>query len=147
MFDKIVVATDGSVNAQLAVKHAAEIARMAKNPEVMVVHVCPGCTALLDPEGSNRRLAQEIVDKAVELFNNTGASVRALIEIDYPPESLGSAIVDIAKREQANLIVVGSRGLSEFRGMLLGSVSSKVVQHASCPVLIVKSDELKLPAT
>lgn len=142
MFDKIVVATDGSVNAQVAVKHAAEIAGAAKSAEVMVVHVCPGCTALLDPDGSNRRLAQEIVDKAAAVFKHTGASVRTLIEIDYPPESLGSAIVDMATREKANLIVVGSRGLSEFRGMLLGSVSSKVVQHASCPVLIVKGEEL-----
>lgn len=140
MFDRIVVATDGSVNAQVAVRHAAEIAKMVHNPQALVVHVCPACTASLDPEENNRRLAQDIVEQAAELFKDTGASVRTLIEIDYPPESLGSAIVDIAKREQANLIVVGSRGLSEFRGMLLGSVSSKVVQHAGCPVLIVKGE-------
>lgn len=141
MFDKIIVATDGSENANEAVKHAAALAQMGTGIEVLIVHVCPACTADLDPDESNRRLAQEIVEKAASRFEGSGASVRTLVEIDYPQESLGTAIVDIAERESANLIIIGSRGLSEFRGMLLGSVSSKVVQHAGCPVLIVKGGE------
>lgn len=140
MFDKIVVATDGSDNAKAAVRHAAEIARMAKSYAVTIIHVCPGCTADVDPHEENRRLAQDILDDARSMFGDLKDIVSESIEVDYPPESVGSAIVDIAKREKATLVVIGSRGLSEFKGMLLGSVSNKVAQHSACPVLIVKGE-------
>ncbi|MBE0428510.1 MAG: universal stress protein [Thermoleophilia bacterium] len=141
MFDRMIVATDGSASARTAVKHASELARLAGTSEVLIIHVCPACSVDLDPDEVNRRLASGIVDEAAKAFEGAEAGVRTMIDVDYPPESLGSAIVEIAKRENADLIVLGSRGLSEFRGMLLGSVSSKVVQHASCPVLIVKQPE------
>jgi len=48
------------------------------------------------------------------------------------------AILDVAKTRECDLIVMGSRGLGQFTGLLLGSQSQKVVQHAECPVLIVK---------
>lgn len=141
MFEKVLVATDGSDTAKSAVRHASEIARMAGSKEVLIVHVCPACNVELDPDESNRQLAESILTDASEAFSGTGSAVRTLVEIDYPQESLGTAIVDIAQREKTDLIVLGSRGLSEFRGMMLGSVSSKVVQHAGCPVLIVKNHE------
>lgn len=140
MFSKILVATDGSETADLAVEQAAELARLAETPEVVIVHLCPGCTLDVDTEGLNRDLAQKVLDEAAAQFKNTKAEVRTLLEIDYPPEALGTAVVEIASTENAKLIVLGSRGLSEFKGMLLGSVSSKVVQHAHCPVLIVKKE-------
>jgi nucleotide-binding universal stress UspA family protein len=139
MFSKILVAVDGSDTSDAAVAHASTLAGMAGSAEVLIVHVCPACTADLDPDEGNRRLAAQIVDEAAEQFKDTKANVRTLVEIDYPQESLGTALVEIAEREKVKLIVLGSRGLSEFRGMLLGSVSSKVVQHAGCPVLVVKS--------
>jgi nucleotide-binding universal stress UspA family protein len=139
MFSKILVATDGSKTATAAVGHAAELARLAASPEVVIIHLCPGCTIDVDTEGLNRELAQKVLDEAAAAFKETKASVKTVLEVDYPPESLGAAIVEIAASENADLIVLGSRGLSEFKGMLLGSVSSKVVQHAHCPVLIVKN--------
>lgn len=140
MFSKILVATDGSETAGLAVEHAAELARMAGSSEVMIIHLCPSCTVDVDTEGLNREMAEKVLGEAVKAFKDTQAEVKTVLEIDYPPESLGTAIVEIASKENADLIVLGSRGLSEFKGMLLGSVSSKVVQHASCPVLIVKKE-------
>lgn len=140
MFSKILVATDGSDSARTAVKHAAEIAKMAKSLSVLIIHICPACVADVDPHEENRQIADRILADAAAEFGDMQNIVDVSVEVDYPPESIGSAIVDIAKRENATLIVVGSRGLSEFKGMLLGSVSNKVAQHSHCPVLIVRHE-------
>lgn len=141
MFKKIMVATDGSENAASAVAHAAALARSAGAEEVTVLHMCPACTADLDPHRDNQEFAQRIVREASETFADTGADVRIRVEVDYTPEDLARGITDIAREEGVDTIVLGSRGLSGIRGMLLGSVSSKVLQLAHCPVLVVKQPE------
>ncbi len=138
MFDKIMVATDGSPNAEAAVISAAELAAKVGTREVLLIHICPGCTADIDLKDANREAAEDLVRKGAELFRAGGTPVRTQVEIDYPPESVGSAILDTARREKPDLIVLGSRGLSSIRGMLLGSVSNRVVQNAPCPVLVIK---------
>ncbi|MHB0867521.1 MAG: universal stress protein [Thermoleophilia bacterium] len=140
MFNKIMVATDGSDTAKAAVKYAVDIAKDSNSSAVLIVHVCPACTADIDPEQMNLELARKIVSEAEAAFKDSRAKVDTLVEVESPQEALGTALVEIAQREGADLIVLGSRGLSEFRGMLLGSVSSKVVQHAVCPVLVVKEE-------
>jgi nucleotide-binding universal stress UspA family protein len=52
--------------------------------------------------------------------------------------SVAPAILDAAKTFDAKLIVLGTRGLSDFAGLLLGSVAHKVIHHAECPVLVVR---------
>jgi nucleotide-binding universal stress UspA family protein len=52
--------------------------------------------------------------------------------------SAAEAILEVASTRKSDLIVMGSRGLGTLSGLLLGSQSQKVVQHANCPVLIVK---------
>ena len=141
MFKKIMVATDGSQTAGAAVDQAAQLASLADTAEVLVFHVCSGCSTDVDLDGENLHKATLIVDQAAEAFKDTRANVQTRVESEYPPESVGTAIVDTASKEKADLIVLGSRGLSEFQGILLGSVSSKVVQHAACPVLVVKQGE------
>ncbi|MFA6000780.1 MAG: universal stress protein [Thermoleophilia bacterium] len=141
MYAKILVATDGSKNAVMAVESAAEVARLAGSTEVLVVHVCPACTADLDPDDKNRELAEVIVQDAGKVITEAGIPVRTRVEIDASPDLTGTAIADIAKEEDVDLIVLGSRGLSEFKGMLLGSVSNKVLQKSHCPVLVIKDEE------
>lgn len=138
MFKKILVATDGSENANEAVRHAASLASMASAKTVLVLHVCPACTADIDLQDTNRKIAERIVEDAGSIVSVEGADVQLIIEGDYPPESVGLAITDVAREKKADLIILGSRGLSEVKGLLLGSVSNKVVQHAECPVLVVK---------
>lgn len=138
MYEKILVATDGSDTAAAAVKHAADLARMAGSKEVVVVHVCPACTPELDPESTNRKTASNIVNEAAEAVASEGVEVRTILEMDYPPEEVGDALLDIIKNENADLMILGSRGLSEFKGILLGSISHKVLQRAECPVLVIK---------
>lgn len=138
MFKRILVATDGSENAASAVAHAAALARAIGSERVTVLHVCPACSADLDPERHNQELAQQIVREASEAFAGAGAEVHVRVEVDYHPEDVASGVTDIAREEDADIIVLGSRGISGIRGMLLGSVSSKVLQQAHCPVLVIK---------
>lgn len=139
MFDRILLATDGSKNATIAAKKAADLARLTGTREIIILHVCPACTADLDPDEKNIGIAQRIVDEAKELFSSLDISVSSTIEKEYPPESTGNAIIDTADLVNADMIILGSRGLSEFKGLLLGSVSNKVVHSAKCPVLVVKT--------
>ncbi|MCL5883426.1 MAG: universal stress protein [Actinobacteria bacterium] len=138
MYDKIIVATDGSEIATAAVDHVASLADATGAKEVVIIHVCPACTPELDPDGENRDKAAGIVDAATALMASRGIRSRSVVEMDYPMEEIGEAIIDITGREQADLLVIGSRGLGEFRGMLLGSVSHKVLKHSGCPVLIIR---------
>lgn len=140
MFKKILVAADGSDNAARAIEYTAELARMANAEKVMVLHVCIGCSADLDPDEQNLEAANRIVSEAAATLNEAGVNASTTVETDYAPESIGNAVIELAAAEDMELIVLGSRGLSEFKGMLLGSVSNKVVHGAACPVLVIKDD-------
>ena len=71
--------------------------------------------------------------------NNNNRNIRFKSEIIEDPRSkVGSAIIDYAERENVDLIVIGSRGRTGFKKMLLGSVASDVVTYAHCIVLVVK---------
>lgn len=138
MFEKILVATDGSENAGHALDYAAELAGLTGSEEVIVLHICVGCTADVDPDEKNLEAANRIAADAVEKLAEAGVNAQPIVETDYPPESVGNAIIDRASAEEVGLVVLGSRGLTEFKGMLLGSVSNKVVHGAACPVLVIK---------
>ena len=54
-----------------------------------------------------------------------------------PGDSVASALITFARRTSAGLLVVGSRGLGGFRGLVMGSTSRNVIEHAPCPVMVV----------
>jgi nucleotide-binding universal stress UspA family protein len=141
MYKRILVATDGSPNAGHAVEHAIGLARLIEGAEVLIVYVCGICATDQSPDEDTVEVADSVVRDAAKTVTDAGVAVRTMVESDMPPESVGKAIADIARNEGADLIVLGSRGLSEFKGMLLGSVSSKVLHHAPCPVLVIKDQE------
>lgn len=141
MYNKIMIATDGSDNARLALEHTAELARLTGSKEAYVVHVCTSCSVDLDPDESNMEVANAIASAAAATMEAAGLKTTIHVETDYPPESVANALIDLAESSGADLVVLGSRGLSEFKGMLMGSVSSKVVQKANCPVLVIKSQD------
>lgn len=142
MYKRILVATDGSPNAGQALEHAIELARSTEGAEVLILHVCGVCATDMSPDDDTLNVAENVVQDAAKTVAEAGVAARTLVESDMPPESVGEAIADIARNEGVDLIVLGSRGLSEFKGMLLGSVSSKVLHHASCPVLVIKEQEV-----
>ncbi len=139
MFTRILYATDGSDHARKALDYAHELATMMK-AEVIVVHAYASISDILG-EPEHDRVLQRRLDAATEVLEEAAgalesAGIPVVSELLEGP--MAEAILRVAEVRQCDLIVVGARGLSDLQGLLLGSVSHKVIQHAACPVLVVR---------
>jgi nucleotide-binding universal stress UspA family protein len=140
MFEKILLAVDGSEHALHAARKAAELARCMKSKELrIVVSYDPIPMYLGEPNlqfAIDHRLneAQAVLKRAQEEVGEIPCRIHTeVIEGDA-----ATAIIDVARTRACDVIVMGSRGLGRLAGLLLGSTSQKVVAHAPCPVLIVR---------
>lgn len=140
MFERILLAVDGSEHALHATRKAAELARLMKPVEFrIVVAYDPIPLYLGEPNMqiviTNRKgEAEEILAAAVKEVGTIPCEIHTEILEGDP----ASAILEVAKVRNSDVIVMGSRGLGRLAGLLLGSTSQKVVSHAPCPVLIVR---------
>jgi nucleotide-binding universal stress UspA family protein len=140
---KILLATDGSADAQLAATTAADLAK-STDSELHVVTVGPDLPfyELLehpadfeDTLHGQRREAQAVLEEQVKRVEESGGTVNE----KYLREGRADEeIVVLAQEIGAGLIVMGSRGQGRIRRALMGSVSDSVVRHAHCPVTIVR---------
>ncbi len=145
----IVVGVDGSAPSKAALRFAVEEARL-RDARVLAVHAWlyvpavsmgePGLLAM--PSGdlpgqldAERHVAEAGLRAAVEEAFEEKPSV----EVDERLVEGDAGEVLVAEASEADLIVVGSRGRGELASALLGSVSSHVVHHAGCPVVVVKA--------
>ena len=139
MFQSIVFATDGSEYSRKAQRYACELARQY-GATLYVVNVYPNTSELLgykeyDLLASRRiSLSQELLDKVIQELSQEG--VKTEREVLEGPTT--EAILRVAEVRKAELIILGARGLGSLKGLLLGSVTHKVIQHARCPVLVVR---------
>ena len=140
MFEKILLAVDGSEHGLRAAKFAGELSRQMKSENLrIVVSFEPIPPYLGEPNmqyAINARLkeGQDILRLAEqEVGSIPGETHTELIE-----GSAAEAILDVARVRQSDVIVMGARGLGRIAAAVLGSVSQKVVAHAPCPVLIVR---------
>ena len=132
---KLVVGYDGSEHAKRALARAIEMS--GENASLVVVASAEPDLEMPMTEGGRQdpsevRERREAIESARETLNDTGIEAEFIEAYGDP----GSAIVHAAKG--ADLVVVGSRGLSRIERLLLGSVSTKVVQRAPCDVLVVR---------
>ena len=131
---KVLVAYDGSDDARLALEYAA--AKHA-DAERTVISVVPGASSGrgggIDPTSSveDHRSA---LGEAAALLADRGLAGRTVESVGHPAD----AIVHAAEQGGYDLVIVGSRGLSGVARFLTGSVSSRVVAHAPCSVLVVR---------
>jgi len=144
---RILLATDGSEDSEVAAKTAATLAASTSS-ELHLVHVGPGLPLYELPDyparfeevvKAQRQEAQRVLDEQVRKVEGSGAPVReAHLEMDERPDR---AIVELGEKLGVGLVVVGSRGLGRLRRTLMGSVSDSVVRHTHCPVLVVRDGE------
>ncbi len=136
---KILLATDGSKDAELAATTAADLANTT-NSELHLVTVAGGRAYNVEVQEEVedlRRQAEQVLDEQVRKIEEAGSKV-AETHVRVVPERRAQAIVELAEDLGVGLIVMGSRGLGGIRRALMGSVSDTVVRHAHCPVLIVR---------
>jgi nucleotide-binding universal stress UspA family protein len=134
----ILLATDGSREAQLAATTAADLAK-STGSELHLIHVGelrPTFLAQTEVEPAQlQREAQQLLDEQARKVEGAGSPVK---EAHLRMGRADEEIVDLAQSIGAGLIVMGSRGRGRIRRALIGSVSDSVVRHAHCPVTIVR---------
>ncbi len=138
MFDKIVLGVDGSQSSDLAVETAAALAQKL-GAHVEVVHVrehdrIPS-RASSAPDLETREDASALLTRTLATLKSAGVDAHTTQRVGAT-NKIADEIIAVANDANADLIVVGSRGLSSFSGLLLGSVSHKLVQLAGRPVLV-----------
>ena len=138
-FERILVAVDGSAHSDRAVSQARTLAEQFGST-LFLVHAFPHTSDLIGYEEFEKRVArrelagQEVIDRARDQLGPAGARVEEEL-LEGPP---AEAILAVAQQRRADLIVMGSRGLGDFEGLVLGSVSHKVIHSAACPVMVVR---------
>ncbi len=137
---KILVAHDGSAHAdktlqeasRMALQMAAEITIITVAPDLCLTEVSDSeCKSISD---SLYTEAEGVMKKVTDELATRGIKAEVVIKDGHPAEM----IIDTAKEIGADLIVVGSHGRHGAQRFFLGSVSSKVVEHAPCHVLVIK---------
>ena len=146
MYSSIVVGTDGSETAKEAVRQATELAKAVNASVLLVSAYEPVSESRLRQERKDvpddvqwmvnpREDVQAVLDEAAEAIREQGVEVE-----DYAREGdPADAILDVAEEKNADLIIVGNKGMTGARRFLLGSVPNKVSHHAPCNVMIVRT--------
>ncbi|MFX0055057.1 MAG: universal stress protein [Promethearchaeota archaeon] len=137
----VLVAVDGSDYSDKAVRYACAIGPKL-GAEVVLLHVVPmlvSATPYHDtvsdqPFLALQKVGEDILAKAKKIAVGLGCEVTELISHGDP----ANKIVDIACEREVELIIMGSRGVSGIKRLFVGSISDKVVNHAPCPVMIVR---------
>jgi nucleotide-binding universal stress UspA family protein len=140
MFEKILLAVDGSEHVLLSARTAADLARTVKAKEFRIVVVYDFIPPYLGEPNMQFAIDARLEDARTILGNAVKAvgEIPCEIHTELIEGSTAEAIVEVAATRKSDVIVMGSRGHGGLAGLLLGSTSQKVVTHAPCPVLIVR---------
>jgi len=147
MYKTIVVGTDGSTTAGRAVAHAASLAR-ATGATLHIVHAFQPVSPLaaIGPDGGAAAmsvgLAEMTETQARAILERSAAATDGegiIVETHLSSGDAASALLDTAEQLDADLVVVGNRGMSGARRFVLGSVPNKISHHCPCSLLIVNT--------
>jgi|SRR5690625_143783 len=144
IFKKIMVAYDGSPHSKKALTKAAELMNRDSDAEMHIVSVTPPPSMdLYSMYGLG--LSQKVMDEYNELAQKTMTEAEEFMaehkdscQFVRLQGNASQTIIEYADKQKFDLIILGSRGLGAFKGMLLGSVSHHVVTHADSHVLVIK---------
>jgi len=137
---KIIVAYDGSTFAQKAIDKAVELAKKEET-EIICVNVieeyCPiglteiDCTIVREMQTKE---SNAITANALAEFKKAGVNARVIIETGSPAEM----IIEVAKKEGADMIIAASHGKHGAKKFAFGSATARLIEHSPVPVLVVK---------
>lgn len=135
----ILVPVDGSANSLRALKHAAERFRDSPHAHLLLLNVQPALPSSRHVpramiKDHHQRMSEEALAPARALAERLGVMFDCYVRVGEPAE----VIAGFAQRTRCWEIVMGTRGLGRMRGLLLGSVTTKVVHLATVPVTLVK---------
>lgn len=138
MYKKILLPTDGSGYAEEEVDRATKL--IADGGEIIVLSVAGKLTSSAFQSRSNVKKvnkglykeAEKWVDRMMNLFDDS-TNVRGIVEVGFP----GETIIEVAKREKADLIIISATGKSGLHRFILGSVTEKVLKTSEIDVLLV----------
>jgi len=155
LFERILVPLYGSEHSLRALDIAVQIAKKFGST-LTLIHVYsitagtimmpepttlspPGVPVVSSVEISKmaetaKKVGQRILEDAEQKAKAEGVSVEKLLEEGHVVQE----IIRVAKEKNSDLIIIGARGVSHIRELLLGSVTDGVIHHVSCPVLVVK---------
>ena len=141
MFDKILLAYDGSDGSKLALEKAAEIAQLTRaNFHILSVGRIPEYAETVSEVEEAKEQAgtfySKIVDDAVRDLRKKGITATTHVEFGKP----GDVILRKAEDFQIDLIILGTKPHSALRRRFLGATVDKVVDHAHCSVLVVRGE-------
>jgi nucleotide-binding universal stress UspA family protein len=141
LFTNILVPIDGSDNSYRALdaalllseKLGSNITAIHVMEEVPITHI--GSEKMLNELlEAYKKENQDILLKCSEIANQKGLTIKTFLLQGNP----ASVILDYNKKEKFDLVIMGSRGLGKFKELILGSVSSKIVHHSPCAILLIK---------
>lgn len=139
MYEKILLAADGSDNSVRAAEQAANIASLSDDATVEIVYV-------MDYSKSKREVLHSQSSETLEQDRRKNLwPIEVLLReanVTYKLTMLhgdpGPTLVEYVNKMSCSMLIIGSRGLNTLQEMVLGSVSHKVAKRVNCPVLIVK---------
>lgn len=144
-YSKILIAVDGSRQAEWAFQNAVAIAKRNVGSTLYVAYIIDSTivtSGLSDPYIFNSffKKTKALVDSYVEIAKNSGLdNVNGIVEQGIPKIVLSE---DIVNEKDIDLIVCGSSGITGFKRMLMGSVSEGIVRYAKCDVIIIKQKSI-----
>jgi nucleotide-binding universal stress UspA family protein len=153
-FSRILVAIDGSISSMHTIDYAISIA-MKNNSQLVILYVIdvykypylPSSIILAPTFGSEKYLEErneaekqmnKIKEKYKQKTKNNIDSKELKTEIVEGAKSAATTIMEYAESENIDLIIIGSKGRTSFKKLLLGSVSSDIIKNAHCAVLVIR---------
>ena len=141
MFANVLVPVDGSDNSYRALEAAlllseklgSKITVVNVMEQVPITHI-ESEKLLSELLQAYKKENQEILSKCLKIATEKGLSIKTLLLQGNP----ASVILDYSKEEKFDLVIMGSRGMGKFKRLILGSVSSKIVHHSPCAILLIR---------
>ena len=138
--ERVLAPVDGSASSKNAAMYAAHLVN-AKHPKIYLLHVCEPITMTIGgPKAEElRREAREAAMALLEEYKTLLAPCGLEVELVVSSGRPDYEILNVQEELDCDLIVIGSRGMSELESVIMGSVVSGVLEEATCPVLVTRN--------